>query len=142
VSISAKTQYACIALLELAVHYPAGQPVRARSIADKHGIPSQFLLQILAQLKAAGLVVGTRGASGGYRLSREPGEITLGQIVGCIEGQNDELPTTGDHDTWAGQVLAGVWRQVDLAQREILDSLTIAELARDVPESAEHMYYI
>jgi Rrf2 family protein len=126
----------------LAVHYAAGEPLRARTIADKHGIPCQFLLQILAQLKAAGLVLGTRGASGGYRLSRGPAEVTLGQVVGAIEGHTDEPAGVGEQETWAGQALAGVWRRIDKVQREILNSLTLAELAREMPESAEHMYYI
>ena len=65
--ISAKTEYACIAVMELGNCYGDGDPVRVRDIAERHGIPSRFLVQILLQLKAAGFVASTRGASGGYR---------------------------------------------------------------------------
>ncbi len=60
--LSAKTEYACLAVLELAARYGTGEPVRIRTIADEHGIPSRFLVQILLQLKGAGFVASTRGA--------------------------------------------------------------------------------
>jgi Rrf2 family protein len=142
VNISAKTEYACVALIELAVHHASGRPLSAREIADAHGIPSQFLLQILAQLKAAGLVSGIRGASGGYRLSLAPREITLGQVVAIIEGQVRESSGNGQPKTWAKRALDDVWQRVTSAQREILESLTLADLADGTPETHEQMYYI
>src|SRR3954452_14365815 len=66
--VSAKAEYACIAMLELAANYGDSQPVRVKSIADHHGIPQRFLVQILLQLKGAGYVTSTRGAAGGYQL--------------------------------------------------------------------------
>ena len=68
----AKTEYACIAVLELALRYQSGQPVRIREIAETHGIPARFLVQILLQLKGAGIVVSTRGAGGGYQAQHSP----------------------------------------------------------------------
>ena len=81
VNISAKTEYACLAILELASSYGTGEPVRIRTIADTHGIPSRFLVQILLQLKGAGLVSSTRGAAGGYRLAKAPNRITLAEVM-------------------------------------------------------------
>ena len=62
--ISAKTEYACIAMLELASQYGSGTPVRIRRIAERHDVPPRFLVQILLQLKGAGLVTSVRGAAG------------------------------------------------------------------------------
>ena len=62
--VSAKTEYACIAVLELAARHAVGEPVRIRDIAEAHGVPSRFLVQILLQLKSAGLVQSIRGAAG------------------------------------------------------------------------------
>jgi Rrf2 family protein len=87
VRISAKTEYACIAMLELAAAHGAGEPVRIRTIADAHGIPSRFLVQILLQLKGAGYVTSTRGAAGGYQLAMSPERITLGEVMNVIDGQ-------------------------------------------------------
>ena len=79
--LSAKTEYACLAMLQLAQEHASGEPVQIRRIAEEHGIPSRFLVQILLQLKGASLVVSTRGASGGYRLSRSPYEITIADVI-------------------------------------------------------------
>lgn len=139
--ISAKTEYACIAMLELAVRYGSGEPVRIRAIADEHGIPARFLVQILLQLKGAGLVSSTRGASGGYQLNRRPDEISLADVMAVIEGQ-DESPSGGAADQSRGaRVLRDAWREVDEAQRAMLSSLSFAELAARVKQQAD-MYYI
>src|SRR5262245_12784322 len=74
--VSAKAEYACIAMIELAVNYREPVPVRLKLIAEAHGIPQGFLVQILQQLKVAGLVASTRGASGGYQLGRPPEQIS------------------------------------------------------------------
>src|SRR5262245_53869426 len=82
---SAKAEYACIAMLELAAQYGDPQPVRLKNIADAHEIPQRFLVQILLQLKGAGLVISTRGASGGYLLARAPDQISLADVVRVID---------------------------------------------------------
>src|SRR5262245_33053795 len=87
--ISAKAEYACVAMLELALNYRARdtvpRPVRIKAIADAQGIPQRFLVQILLQLKTAGLVASVRGAAGGYQLARPPGAISLVEIIGAID---------------------------------------------------------
>jgi Rrf2 family protein len=98
VNRSAKTEYACLAVLELAAKYGAGEPVRVRAIADRQGIPSPFLVQILLQLKSAGVVESTRGSAGGYRLARDPATLSLGEVVAIIEGVTGDRPA-GDRLT-------------------------------------------
>src|SRR5581483_178249 len=83
--VSAKAEYACVAMLELALNYRDPQPVRIKSIADAQGIPQRFLVQILLQLKTAGLVASVRGAAGGYQLARPPHAITLAEIIAAID---------------------------------------------------------
>src|SRR6185312_7109349 len=82
---SAKAEYACVALLELAARFNDPRPVRLADVADKHGIPPRFLVQILLDLKRAGLVASTRGAAGGYALARSPDEITLFDILRVMD---------------------------------------------------------
>ena len=82
--ISAKSEYACIAMLELAVGYRHAQPVRVKDICDAQGVPGRFLVQILQQLKTAGLVTSVRGAAGGYQLMRPPDKITLAEIINAV----------------------------------------------------------
>src|ERR1700675_196440 len=83
--ISAKAEYACVAMLELAASHAHAQPVRIKAIADAQGIPQRFLVQILLQLKTVGLVASVRGASGGYQLARPPENITLAQVINAVD---------------------------------------------------------
>ena len=141
-NISAKTEYACIAVLELALHYDTGQPVQVRRIADTHGIPSRFLVQILLQLKGAGLVGSTRGATGGYRLSVAPDEITLGQVMHAIDGGWQDPASNAGRQTPVSRALLRTWQAASERLRGMLDAITFADLAEEVQSSNETMYYI
>ena len=75
--LSAKAEYACVAMLELAARSNRGLPVSIKAISEQYGISSGFLMQIFLQLKGAGLVSSVRGASGGYQLLRPALEARL-----------------------------------------------------------------
>lgn len=141
-NISAKTEYACIAVLELAASYGSHEPVRIKKIADIHGIPSRFLVQILLQLKGAGLVNSTRGAAGGYQLVQEPKSITLLDVMSVIEGPQPEMTGSTNMNTPHARVLWNTWQKVSDAQRAMLAKITFAELVDRVKSQAESMYYI
>ena len=141
-NISAKTEYACIAVMELASRYGSGDLAQIRQIADAHGIPSRFLVQILLQLKSAGLVDSTRGAAGGYQLIKEPSEITLGEVMAVVDGCCDNVRSTLGAKTPASSVLLSAWQQACDAQQEVLHSVTFAELLDQVRGRTEDMYYI
>ena len=124
--ISAKAEYACLAILALARQRSGDPPVRIREISEAHDIPERYLVQILLQLKRAGLVTSTRGASGGYRLARPAGSISLGEVLNAIDGP-DAPPREPLKP--AAQVLAAVWELVRAAERAVLDQTSIAQLA-------------
>lgn len=141
--VSAKTEYASLAMLELALSHDSEEPTRIRHIADQHQIPQRFLVQILLQLKGAGFVVSTRGAAGGYRLSRPPEKITLAQIVSTIEGPIDNItPAVDPRASIAGEVLCRVWQEAAAAQLRKLEDITLADLARRAKGAYQDMYYI
>jgi len=142
VNISAKTEYACIAVMELAAHYASNDPVRIRSIAETHGIPSRFLVQILLQLKNAGIVASTRGASGGYQLARDPREISLGEVMRVMEGRVEDLQSNASIATPISETLLDVWREVARTEHELLDAVTFAELLERALGPEKNMYYI
>lgn len=85
-NISGRCDYACRAMLELALHYETGQPIPAQTIAGVRNIPEKYLTHILLQLKRARLAKSTRGAQGGYALSKPPREISLCDIIEAIDG--------------------------------------------------------
>ncbi len=141
-NVSARIEYACIAILELSTSYGSGKPLQIRRIADRQGIPSRFLVQILLQLKAAGLVNSTRGASGGYQLVRNPAELTLGHVMGLVEAQPTELISNTTDVTPFSCVLLEAWQEVADVQRDMLERTTFADLVDRVRLQSETMYYI
>ena len=140
--VSAKTEYACIAVLELAAHYGSGEPVRIREIAENHGVPSRFLVQILLQLKSAGLVQSIRGAAGGYVLARAPDEITLLDVMTVVDAQLGQTSASTTRSTPTTRALQRTWKEVAAKERELLAAVTFADLVGQLKGAAEEMYYI
>jgi Rrf2 family protein len=142
--ISAKTEYACIAMLELASRFGSGQPVRIRSIAERHDVPPRFLVQILLQLKGAGLVASTRGAAGGYHLVREPGSISLGDVMEAIEGAGggEGKTSNASPDSPAVKALNAAWQEVAAVERRLLGEISFADLLDRARDQDDHMYHI
>ena len=142
--ISATTEYAAIAALELARCRGTADPVRLRSISEGQGVPEKFLVQILLQLKAAGLVTSTRGAAGGYRLARPPEDITLADIRGAIEGDGDAAPATAElaGRSRAAAALAAAWDEGARAEADALRGVSLADLLDRCRSVADAMYYI
>lgn len=138
---SAKTEYAAIAVLELARRWQADEPVRLRPICEAHGVPSRFLVQILLHLKAAGIVTSTRGVGGGYQLARPPEEITLEDIVRVIDGP-DEPPMHRAGGSRSLAALREAWTDVADAEAVALRSITFADLVERARVANEAMYYI
>jgi Rrf2 family transcriptional regulator, cysteine metabolism repressor len=99
-------------------------------------------VQILLQLKGAGYVASTRGAMGGYQLVKPPEEISLGAVMTVIDGADEGPTSSARPDSVAGRVLQEAWREVLLVEREMLDSLSFADLQDRVKGPAESMYHI
>ena len=140
--ISAKTEYACIAILELASRYHSENPARVRDLAQTHNIPLRFLVQILLQMKASGFVVSTRGKSGGYQLNRSPQHITLAEVMSAIEGPRSQSEDAKLPGSSISRALRDVWDEAGQAQQEVLQSVTVAELLEQTREAPGAMYYI
>jgi Rrf2 family protein len=134
VKVSTRGDYACRALLSLALH-PSEGPTAVRDIAERTGLPQPYLEQILLALKGAGLVRSKRGVGGGYVLARDPEDMTLGQIVSAVDGPIAVGDFGEPHQNGAceheGQcALLHVWRDVGHHMRTHLDSFTLADMVR------------
>ena len=140
-NLSAKTEYACLAMLELAQHSEADRPVQLRLIAERHGIPSPFLVQILQDLKRARLVTSTRGAGGGYRLDGAPQEITLAEVIDAVEASVEPTASAAATSPLA-PVLLEVCHELSAARRARLVGITLAELLEKAHSSVGPMWYI
>ncbi len=127
--ISTKGRYGARASLELALRYGSG-PVMVRAIAASQNISERYLENILNGLRAAGLVTSTRGAKGGYELSRSPETITLGEILRILEGPMDVVPCTGNYKCpiISECVMCRIWSDVKGAIEEVVDNITLKEM--------------
>lgn len=143
-NLSAKVEYACLAVLELANRFEQGEPVRLRSISEAHGIPSPFLVQIMQQLRAAGIVESTRGSAGGYQLTRDPDQISLLMVKEVIEGTSSGSRVCSNlaDSSATNRVLLDAWQRVEDAERQVLAEVTFGSLLERVRGRGEKMYYI
>jgi Rrf2 family protein len=132
VRVSAKTDYAVRALLELAV--ADGGPVKGERLAQAQAIPLKFLENILTDLRHAGIVRAQRGAEGGYWLARDAGEITLGEVIRAVDGPlasvRGEAPEDVAYDGPA-EHLRTVWVALRASMRSVVDEVTLADVVAD-----------
>jgi Rrf2 family protein len=144
VDLSAKSEYALLALLELSPHYASGEPLQIRQIASQQSIPDRYLEQLLATLRRAGLVKSQRGARGGYILARDPWKITLYDVVSCIEGFEPQADPPQVSDTPEALVIQDVWGEVRQAAEGVLQRYTLQDLVekRNAKQQIDIMYYI
>ena len=112
VELSCKSEYAILALLELADCYDEGEPLQIRQIAAQQNIPDRYLEQLLATMRRCGLIRSQRGAKGGYILAREPWKITLLEIINCLEGSEfDRAEKDSPAQTVESAVIWEVWQE-------------------------------
>lgn len=143
--LSCKSEYALLAVLELASQYDKGEPLQIRQIAAQQHIPDRYLEQLLASLRRCGVVRSQRGAKGGYLLAREPWKITLLDVVGCIEGLDCGLPEDNSNPkTVENAVVLDVWQEARDASYAVLQKYTLQDLCqlRDAKQQHDIMYYI
>jgi Rrf2 family cysteine metabolism transcriptional repressor len=147
--VSAKDEYACFAVLELALRYDPDTPIRVQQIAERQNVPAKFLFQIMQVLKRVGLVRSKRGTDGGYVLARPPEEITVGDVIRsvsgplvqltCLESGNFEDPCERESTC----EFKPLWAEVDNAIASVLDGVTFADLAQRVRKrESQVMYHI
>ncbi|MBI1319280.1 MAG: Rrf2 family transcriptional regulator [Candidatus Hydrogenedens sp.] len=135
--ISARCEYACRAMLELALRFQSGDPVNSTLIAERRGIPEKYLVHILLQLKRSGLVQSVRGAQGGYLLAQAPNTVTLYDIVTAIDGPiEDQLPLGDD----ASAELRPAWNRVAQGLKSSMQKILLNEIAENADKP--DMYYI
>jgi Rrf2 family transcriptional regulator, cysteine metabolism repressor len=128
-SITTKSPYALKALTELG-RQGGDSPVPIGELAKRRGIPVQFLEQLFAVLRRAGMLKSQRGVKGGYSFAKEPSQITVLDIVELLDG-----PLGGGAE--------GIFEEAAAAAREVLSKTTVADIVeRDKREAGVPMYHI
>lgn len=137
--LSVKSDYAARAVLALARHYPTGAAVRVEELAAEQGIPANYLVQILIELKGQGVVRSVRGKEGGYLLARPPANISIGDVLRAVHGTLFDTPALNNSD--CPPELKRVWRTLQQAVENAANGTTFQQLI-DEAANKEKMYYI
>lgn len=137
--VSARDEYACSAVLELALHYDVDSPVRVQDIAERQGIPMKFLFQIMQVLKRVDIVHSKRGTEGGYVLARHPSQITVGDVLRSMSGPF--LQPSDERDKQTAPHFRPIWAEVDRAIGAILNNITFEELVRRARAHERQLMY-
>ncbi len=135
--VTARTEYACLAMIELATRAQESKPVPLTELTEPYKIPPRFLVQILLDLKTAGLVQTTRGSSGGYMLARPAIEITVADIVDALDRLEEPVKRT-KKTTTATRELQRIWKGLGDAYSSYLEQFKLSDLV-DKKEEADYM---
>jgi Rrf2 family protein len=144
VNFSAKAEYGVRLMIELGRH-DGQQAVSLKAIAEAESLPLAYLEQVVAQLKSADLVVSSRGAHGGYKLSRPAAENAMAQVVTALEGPIAPMDCFGgdaarhvacSHEIDKGNGCATklLWTRVQGGVLKALQNTTLEELVEFSPK--------
>lgn len=129
--VSTKGRYAIRFLLDLARN-SQGKPVRIKDVSARQDISDKYLEQVVSVLQKAGFVKSVRGPQGGYTLSREPGEYTIGDILRLTEGNMAPVACLADEANMCERAeqcsTLPLWKKLDAAIRDVIDTTTLADL--------------
>lgn len=129
--MSAKAEYAVRAMIQLAT-VDAGVLVKTDDLAKAQAIPPQFLADILSDLRTDHLVRSQRGREGGYQLARPAVEISIADVLRCIDGPLASVRDIGLGDLpYSGPTaaLTDVWRALRASMRHVLEETSLADVA-------------
>lgn len=128
--LSTKGQYGVLAMYELANHYGDG-PMSIKEIATKQNVSDAYLEQLFSKLKKAGLIKSLRGSHGGYHLTRDPSEISVGEVIDAVEGPIEFCGCDAE-DVTCNRALhcptMGLWADVQKSIRSVIDHRSLADL--------------
>lgn len=135
--ISQKLEYACRAMAQLAKHHDGRTLTRLEELAQREAVSANFLVQILNDLRRAGLIESRRGKAGGYLLSRSAALITLRQVVDAVDPVLLQCSVSNEGDS--GPTVRRGWEQVSVALLHALEQITVESLAGN---QGAPMFYI
>ena len=128
--LSTKGRYGLRAMLDLAAN-GGGEAVSIASIAKRQDLSVRYLEQLFRKLRTAGLIESVRGASGGYRLAKEPDAISVGEVLRALEGDLVAVQCDGMNESCANAdacISKIVWERINTAISESVDSLMLSDL--------------
>ena len=143
--LSKRTEYGLRAVVQLARVWPRNF-VQSKDLSQQEGLPNKFLESILLALRRGGFLESKVGSGGGYRLSRSPREIQVGELIRRLEGRLTLKDATSPTETSPGKIAVHLINErLTVAMDEVLDNITLEELLEHVNRAGnlqQAMYYI
>ena len=127
------------AVFWLAQHHPQGVARTVEEMASEQGIPPNYLVQILIELKSAQIVKSQRGKAGGYLLAKAPANITFGDVLRCVHGDVFDSPALNNSRN--PPELRQAWHRLQQSLNEAADAINFQQLVDQEIEKGK-MYYI
>ena len=127
--LTTKGRYAVTAVLDLAIHQHKG-PVSLAAISERQSISLSYLEQLFSKLRRNDVVKSTRGPGGGYKLLKDPEDITISEIIVAID-ENCQVASCEDADRCKGEfqcLTHDLWQEISNEIRGFLDGITLAEV--------------
>ncbi len=142
-TFSAKSEYALVALIELAAVQAQGHTLQVGEICRRQGIPDRYLEQLLTSLRKAGVLRSSRGPHGGYQLARPAAEITVAEVIACLQ-RSAHGQRQGDRSTPEFSVIATLECELEQARARLLSATTLKQLLEERQARAQplQMFYI
>ncbi len=146
-SISARSEYACRALVELSRTYPSREVKQLKDIAAAQDIPDKYLVHILLQLKKHGLIGSVRGANGGYFLRQAPSKISLGDVIRIVDGPLLPLKclpakAVNQCNREKNCDLKDIWKDVSNEITKVVDNISFSQILERIQNRVNDGYQI
>ena len=142
--ISAKSRYALAALVYMAQHSAANEPTTVLSLSENLGISKIYLEQVFSLLRRGDVVTSIKGAQGGYRLTREPSNISIFDIFSAIETsmfERTESTVASSSETIERAMFGVVFEPLDNALRSTLTAISLEDIVSKAAKN-DYMYYL
>ena len=135
--LSLKVEYACQVLAQLGYTLQMTELPHIEDLANAEAIPSNYLVQILNELRTAGLITSKRGKQGGYALARQPADISLFDIMKAVEG--DVLAHSPAGKGASSRNTSKVWEEISNDFSALLKNKSVEDC---MSSGSEDMWYI
>ncbi|MBU5455028.1 RrF2 family transcriptional regulator [Caproiciproducens sp. MSJ-32] len=139
--ISTKGRYGLRALMDMAINAEK-ECITIKTISERQNISERYLEQIFALLRKGGIIVGRKGAQGGYNLVKKKSEITIGEILKVLEGENIFIDVNNNEENELEDFMnKNLWNNINTLIENYLESITLEDLVKDYNKSTENLIY-
>jgi len=141
VKISTKGRYGLRALIDLAINIDS-ENVSIKTISERQNISERYLEQIFSLLRKGGIIVGRKGAQGGYTLGKNPSELTISEILKVLEGENIFIDINEEEENELENFInKNLWKDINCLISKYFSAITLEDLVNEYKKSKDTIIY-